>query len=234
MTSPIDEPGPYPGRSSKFHGPAARSVLQVSVVVAPEMIAWIAWSTDGSTGRGGRVREVAAMGCSIRSEGSGTDDERAAIGELDALVVAVEAGRPVAAGAEAVGGDEGSGVLDLATEVGRIQPAAEDRLVDLPQLGEGELVREQAMGDPAVADLVAEAPQRVVHDLVVIEGQTRKLRGIEPRHVLDVVARNLVGAHQRPVHDRDHPRRRAVDGAECVQLLQVARGDAGRLGEGAG
>src|ERR671912_3042469 len=94
MTSPMDEPGPYPGRSSKFHGPAARSVLQVSVVVAPETIAWIAWSTDGSTGRGGRVREVAAMGCSIRWDGSGADDERAAIGELDALVVAVEARRP--------------------------------------------------------------------------------------------------------------------------------------------
>jgi hypothetical protein len=67
MTSPIDEPGPYPGRASKFHGPAARSVLHVSVVEAPETIAWISWSTEGSTGTGGRVRGVADMVGSIRS-----------------------------------------------------------------------------------------------------------------------------------------------------------------------
>jgi hypothetical protein len=67
MTSPIDEPGPYPGRVSKSHGPAARSVLQVSAVEAPETIDWISWSTDGSTGSGGRVRDVADMAFSIRS-----------------------------------------------------------------------------------------------------------------------------------------------------------------------
>ena len=64
-----------------------------------------------------------------------TDAERAAIGELDVLVVAVEAGGPVAAGAEAVGRDEGAGVLDLPAEVGRVEAAAEDRFVDLVEEG---------------------------------------------------------------------------------------------------
>ncbi len=42
MTSPMDEPGPYPGRMSKSHGPEARSVLHVSAVEAPATIAWMA------------------------------------------------------------------------------------------------------------------------------------------------------------------------------------------------
>ena len=124
----------------------------------------------------------------LRSDGSVAGVERAAIGELDVLVVAVQARRAVAAGAEAVGGDEGAGVLDLAAEVRRVEASAEDRLVHLAQLGEGELVGEQAVGDAAVADLVAQAPQRVVDDLVVVEGEAGERRRVEPRDVLDRVA----------------------------------------------
>ena len=107
-------------------------------------------------------------------------DERAAIGELDVLVVAVQARGAVAARAEAVGGDEVAGVLDLAAEVRRVEAPAEDRLVHLAQLGERELVGEQAVRDAAVADLVAQAPQRVVDDLVVIEGEPGEGCRIEP------------------------------------------------------
>ena len=44
----------------------------------------------------------------------------------------------MAARAEVVGGDEGSGALHLAAEVGRVQAALEDRLVHLAQLSERE------------------------------------------------------------------------------------------------
>src|SRR3546814_11034917 len=40
MTSPIEAPGPYPGRVSKVQGPAARSVAHVAAVEAPATMAW--------------------------------------------------------------------------------------------------------------------------------------------------------------------------------------------------
>ena len=168
-------------------------------------------------------------------------DERAAIGELDVLVVAVEAGGPVAAGAEAVGGDEVAGVLDLAAEVRGVQAAAEDRLVHLAQVGEGELVGEQAVRDAAVADLVAQAPEGVLDDLVVVEGEPRERvpRRTTPRsrarcRRVSATGRRPRRAHERPVDDRDDAGGGAVDGAERVELLEVARREAGGLGEGAG
>ena len=57
---------------------------------------------------------------------------------------------------------------------------------------------------------------------------TRRSRGAVASRV------DLVGAQQRPVDDRDDARGGAVDGAEGVELLEEARREPGRLGEGAG
>src|SRR5690606_6960053 len=148
---------------SKSHGAAARSVVHVSPARSPATMPWISWSTDGSIGRG-RMR-TAGMASSIRV----SVRERATVGELDGGVVAVQPGGPVAAGPEPVGGDEGSGVLDLAAEVRGIERAVEDGLVHLAQLSQGELRREEAVCDAAVAHLVAQAPQGVLDDVAVVE-----------------------------------------------------------------
>lgn len=146
-------------------------------------------------------------------------------------VGAVQARRPVTASRRhLVGRDDRVRLGHLPAEVRRVQAAAEDRLVDAAELGEREAVAEERLGDPRVADLVPQAPQRVVDDAVVVEGESWQVLGEEPADV-PVVGHTgrLVAADERPVDDRDHPVRRSVDVAEGVQLLEVPGLHAGGL-----
>ncbi|PWD50233.1 hypothetical protein C8046_05695 [Serinibacter arcticus] len=137
--------------------------------------------------------------------------------------------------------DLAAGRLDVAggerltAEVGRVDLLARDRLDHLPQLGEGELGGQEGVGDRRVGDLRAQPGEGVVDDLGVVEGQRRqRLRG-EPLHVLGALGASvLLGAHERPVDDRDDAVRarvrgvaRAVEAAERVQLLEVGGVEAG-------
>ena len=98
-------------------------------------------------------------------------------------------------------------------------------LVHLAQSGEGEGLAEEGVRDAAVLELAAQAPQRVVDDRVVVEGELGELVGGEPAHVLALAGlRGLVAADERPVDDRhDAARGRTVDVAEGVELLEVGR-----------
>ena len=123
----------------------------------------------------------------------------------------------------------------MTTEVGGVQAPAEDRLVHLAQLGERELVGQQAMSDAAVADLVAQAPECVVDDVVVVEGEPGEGCRVEPAHVLPCIGgRDLVGAQERPVDDRYDAAGGPLDGSEGIQLLEIARCQPCGLAEGAG
>ena len=155
------------------------------------------------------------------------------------MVVPVQARRTVAAsGAELLGGDEPSGGFDLSAEVRGVQTALEHRLVDTAQFGEGEALAEEGGGDAGVLDLVAQPPQGVLDDQGVVEGELGQLVGDEPSDIdADGAGVGLLRAHQRPVDDRDGALgggRCAVQPAEGVELLEVARGQPGRLLEGPG
>src|SRR5262249_28632113 len=64
---------------------------------------------------------------------------------------------------------------DALAEVARIESAPEDRLVGVLQLGEREALREQAVDDVRVLELVAQALHGVADHLAVIEGERREL-----------------------------------------------------------
>ena len=169
------------------------------------------------------------------------DQVRFASGPLSAssmdAVVAVQARRTVASpGDVLVGGDDAARGLDLAAEVGRVDRLAEHDLVHLAQLAEREGLAEERVRDPAVLELVAEPPERVLDDPVVIEGELGQLVGGEPAHVgaLGGELRQFL-AHERPVDDRDDPAGgRTLDVAEGVELLEVGRRELGGLEELAG
>ena len=94
------------------------------------------------------------------------------------------------------------------------------------QLAQRERVTDQLGGDIRVFDLVAQAPQRIVDDLPMVEGQFGKLVLGEPPDVVrlgEIMGFGL--ADQRPVDDGDHRqatvRSRGI--AERIQLFKVAR-----------
>ncbi len=237
----MEAPGPYPGRRSNVHGASARSVEQVDPEMAPDTIAWISWSIEGSVGRGPRVRAVADMVLDSVACRQGP-----ALGELDVGVAAVKTCRrwlPVRKRSV------GTRVPEFSTwrrKFAGVESSPEDRLVDLAEIGERERVGEEPVRDLAVADLVAQAPEGVVDDLVVVEGEaggarSRRTRRRSPGHPSPGRPEpdpcrgiHLIGAQQCPVHDRHDAGGGAIDGTEGVELLEVAGGDAGRLGERAG
>ena len=123
--------------------------------------------------------------------------------------------------------------LDLAAEVRRVERLAQHGLVHLAQLGEREGLAEEGVRDPAVLELVAQPPEGVLDDAVVVEGELGQLVGGEPAHVLAVgrLLRELL-AHERPVDDRDDAAGRgAVEVAEGVELLEVGGRELGGLEE---
>ncbi len=71
----------------------------------------------------------------------------------------------------AVGWDDGSACLDLPPEVRWIEPAVEDHFVDLAKLGERKDSWQELECDIGVANLVAQPPERILKNLVVIEGE---------------------------------------------------------------
>ncbi len=144
-TSPIDEAGPYPGRVSNSQGPAARSVLQVLSGGRPVVISLdLGGSTDGSGSvtvvmrdlldlpgwRGARGLRAPCPGCSGRA----AQDGGCPCGKLSV-------------------GMRLLGALRLPSEVGRVEaaPRGSSRR-PTAQLGQCELVGEQAVRDSAVAD----------------------------------------------------------------------------------
>ena len=69
----------------------------------------------------------------------------------------------------AAGWNNGPAGLDLAAEVGRIEFTVEDDFIDLAQFGERKVFRQELKRDIGVADLVAQPPESVPKNLVVIE-----------------------------------------------------------------
>src|SRR5260370_23873898 len=63
------------------------------------------------------------------------------------------------------------GGLDTTPEVGGIDPASQDHLVNVAKLSHGEVGRQELEGDQRVLYLVAQALKREVEDLVVVEGE---------------------------------------------------------------
>lgn len=76
--------------------------------------------------------------------------------------------------------------------------------MDLAQLRQGELLAQEVQGDVRVLDLGAQPPQRVLHDLVVVEGEARAVVGGGPADVLALDrGRGLVVPDQGGVDDGD-------------------------------
>lgn len=61
--------------------------------------------------------------------------------------------------------------LDLAPEIGRIELAIENDFVNFTEFRQGKLVWQELECDIRIADLVAQPPEGVSEDLVVIEGE---------------------------------------------------------------
>lgn len=89
------------------------------------------------------------------------------------------------------------------------------------------------MGDAAVAHLVLQPPQRVVDDVVVVEGERRQVSGVEPRHVLCIEGQLGPFSQKRPIDDRHHTLGRPVHVSERVELFEVTGSESGGFGEGA-
>ena len=125
----------------------------------------------------------------------------------------------------------------VAAEVRGVERAVEHGLVDLAQLRECEGLAEEAVRDRAVLDLVAEAPEGVVDDAAVVEGEGREVVDRVPSHVVSEASRaGLLASDERPVDDGHDARvapEDAVGVAERVELLEVLGGEAHRLEEGA-
>src|SRR5579884_1793120 len=64
-----------------------------------------------------------------------------------------------------------AGEQQLLAEVALVEPAVEDRLVDVLQLAEGELGRQELEADGGVFQLAAQPLQRVGEDVRVVESQ---------------------------------------------------------------
>ncbi|BAS17439.1 hypothetical protein AHiyo8_57420 [Arthrobacter sp. Hiyo8] len=113
--------------------------------------------------------------------------------------------------------------LDLPAEVCRIQLTVQDSLVDFADLCQGEEFTQQVIGDGPVGHFVAQPPQGVVHNRVVVEGQFREPIGPEPPDVLGFVGQGgFRGLYQGPVDNRHDPLGgRAVQAAESVELFEV-------------
>src|SRR5713101_7800307 len=60
--------------------------------------------------------------------------------------------------------------FDTPPEVGGIDPASQNHLVDVAKLGHSEVARQELEGDQRLLHLVAQALKREAEDLVVVEG----------------------------------------------------------------
>src|SRR5436190_23302541 len=101
-------------------------------------------------------------------------DDRGSLLVLQTALVraAVQARRTMSSTLHPTAGrDDAAARLDLAAEVRRVQVAGEDHFVDLSQLGKGEVPGQQLKGHVSVTDLVAQPPERVPKDFVVVEGE---------------------------------------------------------------
>src|SRR5262245_46684643 len=84
---------------------------------------------------------------------------------------AVEARRTMCAALHAiVGRHDAAAGLDLAAEVRRVEALVQDHFVDLTELRQREVPGQELKRHVRVTDLVAQPPQRVPKDLVVVEG----------------------------------------------------------------
>ncbi len=112
---------------------------------------------------------LAAAGSESSSRPQGLDQTGRVAG------AAIEGWWPVtSARDEPAGGHNGASRLHPPTEVGGIDPAPQDHLVDSPQLRHGEGRGQELERDVGVLHLAAQAVEGVVEDLVVVERQLRR------------------------------------------------------------
>lgn len=121
--------------------------------------------------------------------------------------VSIEPWRSVLATLEIfVGGLDVVSLLELAAEVGRIHCAIQDGLIHLAHLSQREFFSEEMISDAAVRHLVPQPPQRILNDLLVIEGQLAYSVRPEPPHVLGFSRQfSLIGLHHGPIHNGNNP-----------------------------
>ena len=125
--------------------------------------------------------------------------------------------------------DEALGAGDLAVEVPRVEFDVPDHLVDVAEVGDGELVGAEGGGERGVLELGAGAFDPIMENLGVVEGQRpgslQELRHRVPLHAGGVTAgggRREVG-HKREVGHGDHSAARVASGvAVGGELLEVA------------
>ena len=114
----------------------------------------------------------------------------------------------------------------FAAEVRQVEGFAANRLIDAVQLAQGERGAEQSGGHVGVFDFGAQAEQRVVDDLAMVERQLGQFVFGEPSYVVTVLeARGLGLADERPVHDGHHGQSAMGSGraSKGVQLFEVSR-----------
>ena len=150
---------------------------------------------------------------------------------------AVEAGGAVTAGGGGgVGFDEEVGGEHAAAEVPLVERAAEDAFVDGLEVGEGEALREEAVGGVGVLQLVDQAAAGDFEDAVVVEGEDGELGHGEPGGLpggaLGQADAGVV--YEGEVGDGGGGGGGVVEAVEGVELLEEDVGDAGLVGELAG
>lgn len=114
--------------------------------------------------------------------------------------------------------------LDLAPEVGRIELAIENDFVNLTEFRQGKLVWQELECDIRVADLVAQPPEGVSEDLVVIEGEFF-WQSVNGKPTGFTLARRWIfrlAGNKGIIRYRDSVFPGITVGSpECVELLQV-------------
>lgn len=128
--------------------------------------------------------------------------------EFDCFSGEGEFGGAVVAFADVATLSMSSGAEDFAAKVAFVEAFVEHSLVDLLQLGQGELFGEQQKAEGCPSQFPTE-PQCVLQDLRV-QSPRRNMRLRQPASVASLLAAqllalHLVGAEQRGAGNRDHP-----------------------------
>ena len=120
--------------------------------------------------------------------------------------------------------------LDLAPKVGRIELAFEDRFIDLAKFGERKVPRQELERHVGVANLIAQPPECIAKNLMVIEGE-RFGQSIDRKPARFALPRrriNRLAGDQGIIGNGDSMFPRiAVRSPECIELLQICRLKAG-------
>src|SRR5215469_12571385 len=120
---------------------------------------------------------------------------------------------------------------DLATEVTFVELFAEDRLINCLQLAEGELLGKKLKPHGCVFELVPQAFDRIVENLLVVESKRWKIIGRKPSRLCGVSASNqrqFIRGDQSVVGNCDYsPPRVSFWVAERIQLFKEDIADTG-------